>query len=193
MGLTRTYPYSIRAASVASFNRTTESYGTPVSAQNLQSAAFESENDTDSVKELGRTTRMLSIPIGGSIALTTAGFDWSSLAVMTGMSNTSSGSGTGEERTNEVDGGGSGLPYFGMILAMPADEGQEMHLYLPWCKLEQVPPVDPQQNQFAVPEINAMIGTLVLADGTDFPIVTYKVYAEETTIPTDFDAAFGLS
>jgi len=193
MALERTYPYSVRAASVAAFNRTTESYGTPVATTNIQSASFDPEHDTDSIRELGRRTRMLSVPMGATMTLTFAGFDWDSLAIMTGISSTDSGSGASAERDNKLVGGGSGLPYFGLILAMPADEGQEVHLHLPWVKLEKAPPLDPEQNQFAIPEIDAMIGVLVLNDGTAFEIVNYKVYGQETTIPTDFDTAFGLA
>lgn len=193
MTLDRTYPYSVRAASVAAFNRATETYGTPVAATNIQSATFDPEHDTDSVKERGRRTRMLSVLIGGTLSLSFAGFDWASLAIMTGATSTPSGSGTAAIRDNKLTSGGAGLPYFGLILAMPADEDTEIHLMIPWVKLEKMPPMNPEQNQFSLPEVDAMIGTLVLNDGTELEVANYKVYGQETTVPVDFNTAFGLS
>jgi hypothetical protein len=113
---------------------------------------------------------------------------------MTNMANADSGSGATEEKLNEMEGGGAGLPYFGLAVALPMDDNvNELHLYTRLLKLDAYPAISPEMNKFMIPEIKATAGRLRLAAGTTFKIVSTKVRPANTALPTDFNTTFGVA
>lgn len=182
-------PYLARAISVALWNASTETYGTPVSVNNIQGISFEPTMDNDEMQVLGANEESLAVLKGMDVSMQFGGLDWSSLAIMQGTNDASSG---GATHVNE-DEGGQNLPYFGLVAAISLHGGREAHVYLPKCQLDSRVPLDiSDQNQFVMPEIDAKALRLRLADGTTFPIRSWREYETETTLPTDFDTAFGL-
>lgn len=188
-----TFVYSVTGARVATWQPASEQYGTSAALNVLQSVEIDPEHATDEVRNLGAVERMLSVMEKANLTLEMGGLEWAGLAKMTSMANTTSGSGSGAVTTNEYAGGGAGLPYFGLIVQLEADDGGVIHAYLRWCKLSTYPPVSANMNEFANPSIDAVAGRLRLAAGTTFNIVTFKEYEQPTSIPTDFNTALGIS
>lgn len=183
-------PYSVRAMKVAVWNFGTEQYGTPVSVQNIQSCKADSETDTDVLKVRGRNIRGLAVPVGDKITLGFGGLHWPSLSIINGRTDESSGSTLLHRHHGK---GGINLPYWGTILAFPLEDGGDFHLYYPLCQLTKRIPLSVEQNKFVLPEIEANVLNLELADGTEFDMYDYRVYNAETALPSDFNTAFGIS
>lgn len=180
-------PYSVSAFSVAPFNPLTNLWGTPVSAINLQSMSVGPEHDTDLMKIFGANEEALSVLTHIITNLTFGGLDWASLAVMAGMADESSG---GDLHINDYEGGGEGLPYFGAITVFPLKGGQELHVYLPKNMLNSYPPLDIEQNKFALPQMDMTTTRLRLDNNDTYKILRTIVKATKTAIPTDFNVAF---
>jgi hypothetical protein len=183
-------PYSVRAAAVAAWDWSTEQYGTPVTLQNVQSAKGEPVMDNDVLKMRGVNRRGLAVMIGNKMTLGFGGVHWPSLSIMTGLTDESSG-GTVLHRHHTK--GGLNLPYFGLCLAFPLDDGGEFHGYYPLGQLTKHLPLSIEQNKFALPEIEVQLFELELTDGTELDMFDYKTYGAETALPTDFNATFGIS
>jgi hypothetical protein len=186
-------PYSVSAAKVATFSFATYAYGTPVSLNYLQSISFSPQHDTDQLMNMGAVERMLSVLKSVNVGLKMGGLDWTGLAVMTGMANADSGSGANEEKRNELEGGGSGLPYFGAALQLDTDDGTVEHLYIPLLKMDSYPEISPEMNKFMIPELKATAGRLRLAAGTTKKIASILTRPAGTALPTSFATAFGVS
>lgn len=182
-------PYSVRAMSVATWSFTTETYGTPVSVANLQMTGLDPQHDTDLLKILGAHERGLSVQTDLTLNMSFGGLHWASLAVMTGLTDASSG----DIKHRLSFNGGLNLGYFGAVLALPLDDGGDMHIYLPLCQLTKNLPLDFEQNQFSRPEVEIKAMRLRLADDSTYPIWDVLVYDDVEALPTDFSVAFGLS
>lgn len=180
-------PYSVRAMSVATWNPLTEQWGTPVSVTNLQTINLGPEHDTDLLKILGANEDALSVLTHLTLQATFGGIDWATMAIMAGMSDASSG---GAVHINDYEGGGEGLPFFGGVLALPLQGSGDFHIYVPKCQLSTYPPLDIEQNKFALPQIDITALRLRLADNTVYKIARHKVYNSVTTLPANFNTAF---
>ncbi len=182
-------PYSVSEARVAGFSFATEQYASSVALNYLQSVSFEPEHDTDELMNLGAVERMLSVLTKVTVGLKMGGLDWTALAEMTGMANADSGSGATEQKLNEFEGGGGGLPYFGLAVALPTDDAATvLHVYLRLVKLETYPAISPEMNKFMIPELKGTAARLRLAAGTTFKIASLKMRPVGTALPTDFSA-----
>jgi len=181
-------PYSVSEARVAGFSFATEQYASSVALNYVQSVSFDPEHDTDELMNLGAVERMLSVLTKVTVGLKMGGLDWTGLAEMTGMANADSGSGATEEKLNEFEGGGGGLPYFGLAVALPTDDGTLLHVYLRLIKLEAYPAISPEMNKFMIPELKGTAGRLRTAAGKTFKIASMKVRPAGTALPTDFSA-----
>lgn len=183
-------PYLCRAMSVASWNSTAETYGTPASVSNLQGVSIDPQHDNDELKILGAIEETLSVLTSMDLSVSFGGVDWPTMAIMSGTDDESSGGAT--HRNN--DAGGTNMPYFGAWFAFPLSGGREAHVGLPKCQLQSRIPLDvSEQNQFAIPEIDVKAMRLRLADGTTYDVRFWQEYDAETALPTDFGTAFGTS
>ena len=180
-------PYSVRAFSVATYNPITEVWGTPSAVINLQTISYGPEHDTDMMKILGANEAGLSILTHTSDQATFGGIDWPTMAIMAGMLDASSGAAV---HINDLIGGGQGLPYFGGIAALPLEGGGDFHVYTPFYQLETYPPLELEQNKFALPQISMNGLRLRQADNSVYAVQRWKVYNTVTAIPADFNVAF---
>lgn len=183
-------PYLCRAMSVASFSVSTETYGSPESVANVQGVSIEPVHDTDELKILGAVEENLSVLTSMDMSVSFGGFDWTSLAIMAGTDNESSG----QTLNINEDEGGTNMPYFGAALAFPLQGGREMHVYVPKCQLQSRIPIDvSEQNQFSIAEIDIKAMRMRLSDGTVLPIRKTMEYDTTTELPSNFNTAFGIS
>jgi hypothetical protein len=71
---------------------------------------------------------------------------------MTGLAQSLSGSGASATQRLGFDTGGSGLPYFGVVGNFASDDSGDVVIGIPRCKLDAIPALSSDQNQFILPE-----------------------------------------
>lgn len=178
---------------VAAWNDNTEQYGTPVASKALQSCEMEPIMATDEGRVGGAVEHLLAIMEGCEITLSELGFDIASMAIMTPMTHSLSGSGSGGRRTLTIP-TGSNFPYFGLVARIALDGGGQLHLGFPRCKAMSHFTIEAAESgEFSVPEIEVSAARLRLSSGTLKNCVTMDFYAVETAIATDFNTWFGIS
>jgi hypothetical protein len=182
--------YRVIAASVAQWDPDAETWNTPVEVPNLQGISLTPMTDTDEKRVYGAHEKFLSVITGLECTLNFVGRDDAAFVEMTGYGSTESGSGSGETRRTRYA-GGTNLAYFGLILALEADDGGDVHIMLPYGKLSSIAGLEmSDENQFVVPNITARFGRLRLADGTLHDVMTELEHAVVTDVPSDFNTAF---
>jgi hypothetical protein len=145
--------------------------------------------ETDAYKVFGKTAGMLAIQVDVDIKLGLSGIDYPAMAEMTGRANTSSGSGSTEIRTTDLQGGGAGLKRFGLAVSCPAEDDSQVHFYFPMCICQDDPVgMTFESNKFAVNEINITAFSLILATGVTLKQGRMRNLAVTTALPTDFNA-----
>lgn len=182
-------PYSVRAASVGGFVFSTQLFNTPKSMLKLQSIEIKPRMETDNYMVFGKTAGALAIQVDIDIKLNLSGVDYPAMAEMTGRTNTSSGSGSTERRTTDLQGGGAGLKRFGLAVACPAEDDSDVHFYFPYCICTDDPiSMAFEANKFAVNEVNITAMSLILATGVTLKQGRMINLATVTALPTDFNA-----
>lgn len=146
--------YTLTGLVIASYNKTTDVYGTPATLENGQMAEVEPEADNDQLRGYGVKVALLSVMVGAKVMLGAGGADFSVLAILSGSSNYTSGLTPNQVRTTDIVFGGGGLPYFGMLGKSPTDDGGLMVLGLRCVKLDAFPKwtLDGQANKFNLSE-----------------------------------------
>lgn len=172
------YPYSVTGARCARWNAQTQLYNSSVAIPNLQSISLDPNMVTDMRKAYGKTVGKIAIMEDVEVGLNFTGIHYPSAAEMTGKSVTDSGSGL---RYSDAPGGGAGLAYFGFNCSIPADDESEMHLILPYLKLDDdIFGLAFEQNKFATKEAKATGMTLQLATGAN--LLVYRWYHRESAV-----------
>lgn len=123
-------------------------FGTPVKVEYLDRVSYEYESDTDEIMSGGTVVEAISIPTKVAGNLNNASLDTPVLEILTGTTSTSSGSAPNRIATLDFVFGGSGLPYFGLIVAYAATYDANVLIGFPKCKLDTIPSFDMEQNQF---------------------------------------------
>lgn len=144
--------YSVRDAIVASLSGA-GSYGTPAAFAYLQDASYEPEHDTDKIKAGGAYREGLSVQIGTKISLKEAAMFDDVLNIIEGETATQSGSSGNRQRKRIHSGGGSGLPYFGIILVFEATDGAIFVYGAAKAQAESKQKFSAEQNKFRTGEI----------------------------------------
>lgn len=178
------YIYSVTAARVAGWIATTQLYNTSVAIPNLISVSLDPNMVTDLRKAYGKTRGMISIMEDVEVGMNFTGIDFPSAAEMTGRTVTYSG--TSGTRWTDGQAGGSGLRYFGFTCSIPADDGSEMHLLLPYLKLEDdIFGLTMEANKFATKEATARGMTLQLNTGVQ--LVPYRWFHRDAALALETD------
>jgi len=166
------------------------SYGTPALIDYGQQLSWEFESDTDEIKSYGLIVESLAIPIKATGTLVQASMDLASFAIMTSNSSSESDSAPDRVKTVDVQVGGSGLPYFGIIAAFASPSGANVIAGFPKCMLETVPGFNVEQNTFRVAEVSI---NMFSPSTTIRKVSRYKKYETAAAIPSDasgFDTFF---
>jgi hypothetical protein len=182
--------YQVKAAKIAAFDADAETWGTPVTIQNLQAFSMTPVVDNDTMSVYGVNEHFLAVLKGVELSLDFGGVQRNVAAIMTGFTASSSGSGDNEQRTTRNE-GGANMPYFGLAVQIKDDKGGDVHVYFPRLKARM--PHSLQLNaesQFVVPNITCDGGRLTKSDDSQYPIYDEIEHATETALPTDFNTDF---
>jgi hypothetical protein len=175
--------YRLREILLASFDQVPDTYGAPISLDGDQMMEVDPQADTDMLRDSGRNRRALAVVTHGDINLQAGGFDWGSIAILTGA--TAETCGSTPSRVREVL-YPELLPYFGAIGVADTDDDGVFVVGLRMCKLNKrfKYTFDGTQNRFMV---NDDLGGVALFydDGTNDIMDKVRVY--ETA--ADWDTA----
>lgn len=181
-------PYGVRLASAAKYDPVTESWGTPVVVANIQTVEFTPEMVNTQGNVYGATEAMISYMRALDVTIAMLGIDAEADEVVSGRTSTSSDPIKRRRKTEAR----KQLPYVGWWFALDADNGLDLHVGVPYMRLNTYPPlaVDGDGNIVA-PNVGAKAGRLRLSDKTSlYPVYDEKLYDAETALPTDFNTAF---
>ncbi len=142
--------FSLVQMRLASYNIVTDTFGTAVELPEAQTLEFSFETDTDAIKAGGYLQHLLAVTTHATLKLSSAGVPFEALAILSGASNNSSGTPPNRTRRLNVGAGGSGLPYFGVVGKLVGEQGDDLHVGLPVCKLDGVPSWKAEQNKFVI-------------------------------------------
>ena len=183
--------YTLTDCVVAAYNPTANTYGTPAALAHGQVVEVEPEADQDKLRSYGAYARGLSVLIGAKLKVKHGGIDFSVLAILTGMSNYTSGLTPNQVRTSDVDAGGQGLPRFGLLGVAATDDGGNLVVGLRNCLLDMFPKwtLDGEANKFFIGDTSgyafAVSGMLIRAKAHE----TASLWTAPTT-GADFLAFF---
>ena len=180
--------YNITAMYVAALGAD-NSYGTPALVEYGQDFTYEYTADQDEIKSYGLIVEALAIIIKATGTLKEASLNIASKEIMTGSSESESGSTPNRVSILDIQVGGAGLPYFGLIVAGASVVGNVL-VGFPKAKLETWPSFTIEQNKFRMGEakVNMFAPSTVIRK-----LVRTKKYETVTNPPTDaegFDTFF---
>lgn len=181
--------YTITGIRVARWDGS--NYGAPVSLAEGQTLQFEPQADTDEKKSYGLITRLLTVFTHVNLNLGVGLIQANALWVMTGLAQSVSGSGATATQRLGFDAGGAGLPYFGVVGNFASDDQGDVVMGIPLCKLDAIPSLSSDQNQFILPE-SAGRGIANSASATPQRGLFIDQNKVAATV-ADFDAFFGIS
>jgi len=146
--------YTLTDLRVARWDGTT--YGTPVSLAEGQTLEFEPQADTDQKKSYGLITRLLSVFTSVNITIGVGLIQANAWWVMIRLAVSETGDSGDKIQSLGVDGGGAGLPYFGVVGNFASDDAGDVAIGIPRVKLDAPPSLASEQNQFILPESSAV-------------------------------------
>ncbi len=185
--LLQDYPYSVTAGKVAKWTQSSSTYtATAVAMATVQGIDFKPNRATDKRYSFGKVEGMLSILEDIEIKLSLTGMDYPAASEMTGRGITDSGSGA--MQYSDFAAGGAGFTYFGLAVAMPADNGGQVHLYCPFVMLnDDIWNVTAERNKFVVSDIGATAMSLRLTSTTVLVPARLVRWPAPTALPVDFN------
>jgi hypothetical protein len=157
-------------------------YGTPVSLAEGQTLEFEPQGDTDQKKSYGIVTRLLSVFTMVNITIGAGLIQANAWWVMAGVDKSETGDSGDKIQTLGIDGGGAGLPYFGVTGNFASDDAGDV---------DAPPSLASEQNQFILPESSA-VGIANLLSANPKRILWIDQNQQAKTI-SDFNAFFKIS
>lgn len=184
-------PYLARAASLAQWSVSAETYGTPAAMQYLNTFQGKKLRASDRLPVGGANEHLLSVVEGAELTVKNAGIDLPILRIIQNINDTLSGSGDAAVRTFDFEGGDDD-PYFGFIVALPIQGGSELHIGYRRCKvMEGGLDMNAEPNaKYTIPEMKIEAARLRLSDGTVKGLLRWKHYAVETAVSTNFNTWF---
>lgn len=129
---------------------TGNTYGTPVAIDLIGKISFNYESDTDLLMSAGLVVESLAIPKMAKGEITQGSLDFAAMATMCGFLAGNYGVTPNQYGVMDVEVGGDGLPYFGLLVAYAATLGANTYAGFPKAKLDTVPGFDVDQNKFRV-------------------------------------------
>lgn len=181
-------PFALSTIYVSAYNITTNTYGATVA--NIaapQLVEVDADHDTDILQGAGKNQRMISVLKGMDLKLAAGGIDFDAMTIMTGGTETSSGSSPNRRRLFRVPAGGSGLPYFGMVCVGRTDDNGLIVAGMQCCKLKKTPKftLDGKENKYNISEAEGY--ALPVTVGSAAYALTIRTYEAEGdfTVPTD--------
>lgn len=125
--MTTYFTFSLQQVLIASYvNGLT--YGTPVTFDSIKTLAVAKKYVSDRAQGNSQITSLAAQAISFDLSLDTAGFQFPALAILEGLSASSSGAGQNQDESNDL------MPYFGLIGQTYPDAGDVL-LFFPRCKI----------------------------------------------------------
>lgn len=149
-----------------------------------QEMSFKAAHDTDQIKAYGMITNRLSILTSLEGMMRQASMDDNALFVMTGTGTSTSGVTPAQVATATFLGGGSGMPYFGLVAAVAAEDGANALVGVYKCQLNEVPAWKVEQNKFMIAELPFFAMALNTSGRKMF---TRKKYETAVSVPVDIN------
>ena len=178
--------YTLSDLIVAAYNKTANTYGTPATMASGQTLEVDSEHDTDKLQGYGVTTGLLSVARGAKLKFGGGGVDTDVMALISGISNYTSGLTPNQMRRSRFPAGGAGLPYFGCIGVGPTDDGGILAVGLQACKLDKFPPFkfDGKTNKFNMWECDGYAMPILISGSYFLHCARYYETASQWVAPT---------
>ncbi len=175
----------IKVAALASDN----TYGTPVSLGYGQSLEFSAQADSDMIKAYGMGVELLRVITHATGTLSQGQLDFAGYAILIGNGFDKNDFGTTPAQYSQVDiqVGGSGLPYFGLVGKLAGVVGADLHVGFSKSMLDTMPSFTVEQNKFVLPSA-AM--TMITPDVTNRLLLSYETHETAEAITSDFDTFF---
>jgi hypothetical protein len=160
-------------------------YGSPVAVGDRQQLQVTPQMDTDEVKAGGVVVALLSVATHVTFTLAYARLQPAVLSVIATDSPTTSGS--SPAAVTDFGTMGGGLPYFGVMGAFASEDGGNVLIGLPLCKLDSAPAPANDQNQFATYSVT---GRGIANPASDSPgrLLVVRQYETAAALPADADA-----
>ena len=179
--------YTLTDCIVAAYNKTANTYSTVDSLASGHMVDIEFESDNDTLAGYGVNTALLSVVKGANLTFGAGGMDMSVMAIVSGWSNTTSGTTPNQVRKTRLVAGGAGLPYFGLIGVAATDDGGRAVVGLRCCKLDTWPKftMDGKENKFNVSETSGKAIPVAISTILDVGSVKFYETTSDWTAPTD--------
>lgn len=177
--------FTLKALQVAALS-SGGTYGTPVALDYEQTLTIEPQADTQEIKSRGLLKKLLTVITHANLSFQEAKINEDALAIIAGMTSSTSGSTPNELTQARLAAGGAGLPRFGLIGRLVSEDGAGDLVGLPDCKLDTAPALTINQNEFVMQEVAGR----AVANGDDKLVFT-DFYEDESDIGTiNFDVFF---
>jgi hypothetical protein len=141
--------YNVTEAYVAALT-VTNTYGTPVPIDYIGKFSFTVESDTDELMSAGQIVETLAIPKKNTGELSQGSLDFNAMAVLCGYTQGNYSTTPNQYAVLDMLMGGSGLPFFGLLVAYASTLGGNVLVGFPKAKLQTVPGFEADQNKFTV-------------------------------------------
>jgi len=169
---------------VATFSPTTtfaSAFGTPASLAIGQTMEIDFEADTDELVGYGYTQALLTVIRGGKLKISQGGVDRSVLAILAGISNSTSGSGAAQVAKSVFAASGTSLPYWGAIGLAATDDGGYAAFGICGCMLDKFPAftLDGKDNKFNMSETEGRFMPITISSVST--VLVIKTIQDRTT------------
>lgn len=126
-------------------------YGTPVRIDYFEKVTFDFEADTDEIKSGGLIVEALSIATKVTGSLDNGALNFAAMSIIQGDTPTTSyGVTPNQYQYADITVGGSGNPYFGLIVLYASTLGGNLLAGFPKAMLSKKPAFEVDQNKFRV-------------------------------------------
>lgn len=170
--------------------------GTPVRLVNGQQCQVEPQSAAlDPLMGYGLVRELATILTHANFNLSQGGLDLAAWQIMAGLTLTESGVSPNKKSEAHRAAGGEGLPYFALIGSIASVNGSNIFMGLPKCKLDTVPSLQIQQNQFVIPSVAGKAIANESSSYTDTPFIlkTNETAGVITLSSAYFDTFFGIT
>lgn len=149
-------PYNITGAAVCSVTVSPLGFGlytgTPVSIEVKQGTQIEPQSTTlDPLMDGGLPIALATVLTHANFTLGMAGYDYNAMQIAGGYQV---GVSSASQYEIYPEAGGGGLPYFSMIMTGATADGNDVMLGLPLAKLDTLPNVSINMNEWTISEIS---------------------------------------
>lgn len=182
--------YALRDLRVSRYLSATATYDTASTTLDYAAeCSFDYMVDNDVLPAFGMNVEALSVitHIEGVIRNGSASRD--ALFIVAGGVSVSSGTTPTRTATYELQSGGSGLPYFGMVARYAALDGSSVTVGFRKCKLDAPPGWKVEQNKFRIAEMKFK-ALPIDPTATVIRLGRARFNETDTAIPTDLNSFF---